>query len=198
MRPRVSSWLPAAIELDGRAASALALGDDGYLHVRLDPGLHRLQARGPIAGRQLTLDPGTPPRWVVVDAPGWEVSGLSESGKIDGSLGLVKPLPAGLNSPSLAESFTASKDFTTFTFTLRKNAKFHDGSPVTAEDVKFSFDRYKGASAKLLKDKVKDVQTPSRVRKTTPAITRATRPGAGTMRQRAHAETASVATWLSQ
>jgi len=74
---------------------------------------------------------------------------------------VVKPLPAGLNSPSLAESFTASKDFTTFTFTLRKNAKFHDGSPVTAEDVKFSFDRYKGASAKLLKDKVKDVQTPS-------------------------------------
>src|SRR5207244_1022547 len=59
------------------------------------------------------------------------------------------------------ESFTASKDFTTFTFTLRKNAKFHDGSPVTAEDVKFSFDRYKGASARLLKDKVKDVQTPS-------------------------------------
>jgi hypothetical protein len=90
----VSSWTPAAIDLDGRAASALVLGEDGYLHVRLDPGLHRLQARGPIPGRQLTLDPGTPPRWVAVDAPGWEVSGLSESGKIDGSLGLVKPLPA--------------------------------------------------------------------------------------------------------
>src|SRR5438552_9097878 len=71
---------------------------------------------------------------------------------------VVKPLPAGLNSPSLAESFTASKDFTTYTFTLRKNAKFHDGSPVTPEDVKFSWDRYKGASATLLKDKVKDVQ----------------------------------------
>jgi hypothetical protein len=90
----VSSWTPGAIELDGRAASALLLGEDGYLHVRLEPGLHRLQARGAIAGRQLTLDPGTPPRWVAVDAPGWEVSGLSESGKIDGSLGLVKPLPA--------------------------------------------------------------------------------------------------------
>jgi hypothetical protein len=90
----VSRWLPASVEVDGRAASALVLGDDGYLHVRLDPGRHRVRARGPIVGRQLSLDPGTPPRWVTVDAPGWEVSGLSESGQIDGSLGLVRPLPA--------------------------------------------------------------------------------------------------------
>jgi hypothetical protein len=88
----VSRWLPRAIEVDGRAASAVLLGDDGYLYVRLDPGRHRLQARGLIPNRQLSLDPGTPPRWVTVDAPGWEVSGLSESGQIDGSLGLVRPL----------------------------------------------------------------------------------------------------------
>src|SRR5262249_4386668 len=45
-------------------------------------------------------------------------------------------------------------------------AKFHNGEPVTAEDVKFSFERYKGSSAKLMKDKVKEVQIagPSRVR----------------------------------
>src|SRR5262249_7135585 len=38
--------------------------------------------------------------------------------------------------------------------------------PVTAEDVKFSFDRYKGAGATLLKEKVKDLQivAPNRVR----------------------------------
>src|SRR5947207_13948247 len=41
---------------------------------------------------------------------------------------------------------------------LRKGASFHNGEPVTADDVKFSWDRYKGASAKLLKDKVKEVQ----------------------------------------
>lgn len=89
----VSRWLPASVEVDGRAASALVFGDDGYLHVRLDPGRHRVRARGPIAGRQLSLDPGTPPHWVTLEAPGWEVSGLSESGQIDGSLGLVRPLP---------------------------------------------------------------------------------------------------------
>src|SRR5881628_52077 len=79
---------------------------------------------------------------------------------------LVKPMPAGMTTPSLAESWSESKDHLTYTFTLRKSAKFHDGSPVTAEDVKFSFERYKGASATLLKEKVKEVQvvSPTQVR----------------------------------
>ncbi len=79
---------------------------------------------------------------------------------------LVKPMPAGMTTPSLAESWSESKDHLTYTFTLRKNVKFHDGSPVTAEDVKFSFERYKGASATLLKEKVKAVQvvSPTQVR----------------------------------
>jgi peptide/nickel transport system substrate-binding protein len=71
---------------------------------------------------------------------------------------LVKPMPAGINTPSLAESWTQSKDGLTYDFVLRKNAKFHNGDPVTADDVKFSFERYKGAGGKLLKDRVKDVQ----------------------------------------
>jgi peptide/nickel transport system substrate-binding protein len=79
---------------------------------------------------------------------------------------LVKPMPGGLTTPSLAESWQESKDHLTFTFTIRKNARFHNGEPVTAEDVKFSFERYKGASNTLLKEKVKDVQVlaPNQVR----------------------------------
>jgi peptide/nickel transport system substrate-binding protein len=79
---------------------------------------------------------------------------------------LVKPMPAGVSTPSLAESWTESKDHLSYTFTLRKNARFHNGEPVTAEDVKFSFERYKGASATLLKEKVKEVQalSPTQVR----------------------------------
>jgi peptide/nickel transport system substrate-binding protein len=79
---------------------------------------------------------------------------------------LVKPMPAGMTTPSLAESWSEGKDHLSYTFTLRKNLKFHDGSPVTADDVKFSFERYKGASATLLKEKVKEVQVvgPAQVR----------------------------------
>ena len=71
---------------------------------------------------------------------------------------MLKPMPGGLTTPSLAESWTASKDGLTYEFVLRNGVKFHNGDPVTAEDVKFSFERYRGGSAKLLKDKVREVR----------------------------------------
>jgi peptide/nickel transport system substrate-binding protein len=79
---------------------------------------------------------------------------------------LVKPMPGNIMTPSLAESWTMAKDGVTYEFVIRKNAKFHNGDPVTAEDVKFTFERYKGSGAKLLKDRVKEVQVvaPNRVR----------------------------------
>jgi len=79
---------------------------------------------------------------------------------------LVKPMPGGIMTPSLAESWSASKDGLSYEFVIRKNARFHTGDPVTAEDVKFTFERYKGSGAKLLKDKVKEIQVlaPNRVR----------------------------------
>ena len=70
---------------------------------------------------------------------------------------LVKLMPSGM-APSLAESWTASPDGLAYDFVLRNGVKFHNGDPVTAEDVKFSFERYRGGGAKALKEKVKDVQ----------------------------------------
>src|SRR5438445_11610721 len=79
---------------------------------------------------------------------------------------VVKPMPGGWNTPSLAESWSQSKDGLTYEFVLRKGVKFHNGDPVTAEDVKFSYDRYRGAGVKLLKDRVREVQIvdPGRIR----------------------------------
>ena len=79
---------------------------------------------------------------------------------------LVKPMPASLNAPSLAESWTMSKDGRVWEFVLRKGARFHNGDPVTAEDVKFSFERYRGAASPILKERVREVQVvdPGRVR----------------------------------
>jgi peptide/nickel transport system substrate-binding protein len=74
--------------------------------------------------------------------------------------GLLKPMPGAGSAPSLAESWAMAKDMRSADFTLRR-AKFHNGEPVTAEDVKFSFERYRGGAAKVLKDAVKEVQTPA-------------------------------------
>ena len=70
---------------------------------------------------------------------------------------LVKPMPGNHLTPSLAESWTVSQDQKTYDFKLREGLKFHNGDPFTAEDVKFSFLRTKGAGAKLLQEKVRDV-----------------------------------------
>jgi peptide/nickel transport system substrate-binding protein len=43
-------------------------------------------------------------------------------------------------------------------FTLRDGVLFNKDDTMTAEDVKFSFDRYRGAAAKLLKEKVAAVE----------------------------------------
>src|SRR3989442_1456217 len=73
---------------------------------------------------------------------------------------LVKRLPERAMAPSLAESWSTSHDGLVYEFVLRKAATFHNGEPVTAEDVKFSFERYRGISARVLKEKVAAVETP--------------------------------------
>lgn len=55
--------------------------------------------------------------------------------------GLVQIDSKGTVQPDLATSWTISPDRMTYGFTLRKGAKFSDGSPLTADDVVFSFNR---------------------------------------------------------
>jgi len=71
---------------------------------------------------------------------------------------LVRPLPGQKMGESLAESWTESPDGLTYEFKLRRGLKFHNGDPLTAEDVKFSYERYKGAGAKELQARVRQVE----------------------------------------
>jgi peptide/nickel transport system substrate-binding protein len=73
---------------------------------------------------------------------------------------MVKPMPGNPMTPGLAESWNVSPDGLVYEFVLRRGARFHNGDPVTAEDVKFSFERYRGSAAKVIKDRVAAVEIP--------------------------------------
>src|SRR5437762_5080940 len=79
---------------------------------------------------------------------------------------LVKPMPGNPMTPGLAESWSVSRDGLAYDFVLRKGVKFHNGDPVTAEDVKFSLERYRGGAASTLKARIAAVEVvdPHRVR----------------------------------
>lgn len=57
---------------------------------------------------------------------------------------LVRPDPKGSSDlvPGLSDSWTVSPNGHDYTFHIRDNAKFSNGDPVTADDVKFSLDRF--------------------------------------------------------
>jgi peptide/nickel transport system substrate-binding protein len=71
---------------------------------------------------------------------------------------LVKPMPGNSMVPSLAESWNVSHDGMVYEFVLRKGIRFHNGEPVTAEDVKFSFERYRGTAAGSFKARIAAVE----------------------------------------
>jgi peptide/nickel transport system substrate-binding protein len=122
----------------GIPGAALAAGSDGQLiwavHVSLAP---------------TWFDPG-------------EVTGIITPFMVLYALhdAMVKPMPGQALAPSLAETVAASEDGLTYDFTLRNGATFHNGEPVTAEDVKFTFERYRGAAHDLMSARVAAVETP--------------------------------------
>jgi hypothetical protein len=91
-----SSWAPAVVRVDGRATSALARLDDGFLYVRLDMGVHRIEVVGPVPrADSLTVQFHDRPLRATADAPGWDVSGLRADGPPDTSVQLSRRLRAG-------------------------------------------------------------------------------------------------------
>ena len=79
---------------------------------------------------------------------------------------LVKSMPGNPLAPSLAESWTVAPDSTAYEFVLRRGVTFHNGDRLTAEDVKFSMERYRGAGSGPFKSRILsiDVLDPHRIR----------------------------------
>ena len=80
--------------------------------------------------------------------------------------GLVKPMPGKQQAGSLAESWNVSPDGLVYEFVLRSGVRFHNGDPLTADDVKFSVERYRGAASSSLRARIAAVEIvdPLRVR----------------------------------
>jgi peptide/nickel transport system substrate-binding protein len=62
------------------------------------------------------------------------------------------------NHLALAEHFAVAADSKSATFTLRKGIKFHNGEPVTPQDVKFSYENYRGAKSDVFKKRTERVE----------------------------------------
>ncbi len=71
---------------------------------------------------------------------------------------LVKGIPGQVFAPSLAEEYTVADDFTWASFRLREGLTFHDGSPLTTEDVKFSYENYSGTNSDQLKARTEEIE----------------------------------------
>jgi peptide/nickel transport system substrate-binding protein len=71
---------------------------------------------------------------------------------------LIKPMPQGESTYSLAEQAEMAADYRRAAFRLRPGLKFHDGQPLTTADVKWTYENYKGAYAKRFRDKLEHIQ----------------------------------------
>ena len=69
---------------------------------------------------------------------------------------MLKPMPQGVVTYNLAELLEMPTDFTKAAFRLRPGLKFHDGTPLTTEDVKFTYETYTGQEANTMQSKLDD------------------------------------------
>jgi peptide/nickel transport system substrate-binding protein len=71
---------------------------------------------------------------------------------------MIKPMPQGEFTYSLAEHAEITADFTKAAFRLRPGLKFHDGHPLTTADVKWTYEHYRGVHAKTFHDKLEHIE----------------------------------------
>ena len=131
-----ASWAPAVVRVDGQATSALARLDDGFLYVRVGPGVHRIEAVGPVPGADtLTLQLRDRPMRATADTPGWDVSGLRADGPPDTSVQISRRLRAGERAREEAGHYAPWLEVTrtvTLGLTWRVRTEVRRTSPIGA------------------------------------------------------------------
>lgn len=96
----------------------------------------------------------------------WEIGSLdpSRAGYVFTRLGVAETLvgatDGGLPAPALAASWSASEDATVWRFTLREGARFHDGTPVTAEAAAVALRRARARPGPLAGAPIADILAP--------------------------------------
>ncbi len=95
-----ATWTPAQITLDHKSDAPVALLEDGFLHVRVEPGVHLVELRGPLpATDTLTLAFADRPHRARVQARGYKVDGVHEDGRVEQTLQLSRVLSATQGKP---------------------------------------------------------------------------------------------------
>jgi hypothetical protein len=94
----VVSWAPTRVEVDGRAATALARAPDGYLALRLEPGVHRVVLAGP-ARDAVSLQFAQRPRLMSWTGVGWTIEGYRPDAPAPASVDLARHQALASSSP---------------------------------------------------------------------------------------------------
>lgn len=86
-------WVPSAVSLDGAPTGAMARMADGFLHVRVEPGVHRVRVEGALPPSDVVaLAFGLPPKLLTWSGEGWALDGLRADGSVDASVQLARML----------------------------------------------------------------------------------------------------------
>jgi hypothetical protein len=91
-----SVFVPADVKVDGQPEVAIARLADGFLHIRLAPGIHRIEIEGALPRvDSLTLQLQDRPHHAQARSASWEIAGVRENGPPDASIQLSRRLRSG-------------------------------------------------------------------------------------------------------
>ena len=147
------TWSTLALAQEARQAAILAsrLAKLDIKDAEMVPSRGRPQGTLTIA-QHFALDPG----WL--NPVEHQLTGVQQEFDYFVQDAMFKPMPQGDATYSLAEHAEMTADYKRAAFRLRPGLKFQDGTPLTSEDVKWTYENYKGARAKLFHDKLDRIE----------------------------------------